>query len=144
LAAARALVRARPDEGRAWTFLAAELERDPSARDERLAALEKAVGLTPDDAVALNNLAWEKVKRGDPAMGLKLAARAVRIAPWSPSMLDTYAAALFKVGRCSEARANQERAVSLLHDEVSSETRQELLAALVQYRSRCPASDEGP
>jgi tetratricopeptide (TPR) repeat protein len=144
LVAARQLVQARPEDGRAWTFLAGQLEGDPAARDEREKILEKAVRLTPDDPAAINNLAWDKVNRGDAAVGLQLAERAVRMAPWSPAILDTYAAGLFKVGRCPEARTIQQRAVDLLHDEVSLATRQQLIAALMQYRRRCPAELEQP
>jgi hypothetical protein len=142
LFAARQLVRARPQDGRAWTFLAGQLEGDPAAQGERQQVLEKAARLSPDDPAAINNLAWDRVTRGDPALGLQLAERAVRMAPWSPAILDTYAAALFKVGRCREARVIQQRAVDLLHDEVSFATRQQLIAALMQYRARCPAANE--
>jgi Flp pilus assembly protein TadD len=139
LASAQELVKFAPEDGRSWTFLAEQLDGNEAEHARRADALERAARLSPDDAEALNNLAWEKVTHGDPATGLKLASRATHIVPWSSAMLDTLAAALFKLGRCPEARDIEQRAVSLLHDQISDDTRRQLLGALMQYQRKCPA-----
>jgi len=56
----------------------------PSARTQ----YEQLVHDHPDDALALNNLAW-LVMKTDPARSLTLAQRAVKQVPMSPDYLDT-------------------------------------------------------
>ncbi|MFN0061523.1 MAG: DUF1570 domain-containing protein [Myxococcaceae bacterium] len=137
LALARSLVRTHSTDGRAWSFFAGELINDASLRAERKLALERALKYSPDDPVALNNLAYELVETGRAAEGLALSERAVRQAPWSPAFLDTYAAALHDVGRCPEALTTQQRALELMHEGVSAAERQTFRAALVKYRASC-------
>ena len=60
--------------------------------------------------VALNARSWEVVtKLGvDPpaySLALRQAERAVQLAPWQPSYLNTLALALYRVGRYDEALA---------------------------------------
>lgn len=70
------------------------------------------IAQSPDDPVALNNLAWLLGRRGDPR-AVKLAQRAYRLAPESPGVNDTLGWILARKGRGSEALPYLARAVKL-------------------------------
>lgn len=112
----RAAVAAHPEEGRAWSLLGAVLGGDASTLAEREAAYAKAVALSPNDASPANELAWVYVLQGRYAEALPLAARAVELAPWNPSILDTYAMTVAGLGRCEEALLTEQRALDVLQD----------------------------
>ncbi len=59
--------------------------------------LQAALRLRPDDAVALNNLAWVEQRDGDLADAQAHAAKAYRLAP-TPQVADTLGAVLLAVG----------------------------------------------
>jgi tetratricopeptide (TPR) repeat protein len=113
---ARAAVAAHPQEGRAWYLLAQVLPQGASAMAEREDAYAKAVALSPNDASAANGLAWVYVLQGRYAEALPLATRAVELAPWNPSILDTYAMTVAGLGRCEEAIMTEQRALDVLQD----------------------------
>ncbi|MEL6447888.1 MAG: XrtA/PEP-CTERM system TPR-repeat protein PrsT [Pseudomonadota bacterium] len=69
----------------------------------------KIIGDQPDNAIALNNLAWLLHEQGD-TEALGLAERAITIAPTAPAVLDTYGVILLSTGRNEEAREALERA----------------------------------
>jgi Tfp pilus assembly protein PilF len=50
---------------------------------------KKVIELQPNQAVALNNLAWLLFENNNPS-ALELAAKAAKLAPNSPEVLDTY------------------------------------------------------
>ena len=140
LAAARRLTREAPDSAEAWDYLADALDDDGPPDDERLGALRRVVELRPGDSSALNSLAWGHVQRGEGAVALPVAERAARQAPWSPAILDTWAATLAAAGRCPEAVAVQRRAVAMLPDRVPEAMRTSYTSTLAKLEAQCPAS----
>ena len=99
-------------------------QKDASFRlfigERRLAAGDKpaaernfaeAADVDPDNAQALNNLAWLRADRGAPD-ALALAERAVGLAPGQAPMLDTLAKALAAAGQLDRAIAVQQNAVA--------------------------------
>ena len=74
----------------------------------------KALEMTPDDEVALNNLAWmlafdlEKVQEA-----LPYAKRAVELAPYNAHALDTYGVVLTQLGKLEEALEVLNRSVDI-------------------------------
>jgi Tfp pilus assembly protein PilF len=66
----------------------------------------------PNDPVALNNLAW-LLKDRDLTRARELAARAVRLQPNAPAILDTYGWLLYLSGERNEALKQLERALEL-------------------------------
>lgn len=68
--------------------------------------------IQPGHGLALNNMAWLKLKTGQPG-ALPLAERAQKSMPDSPEVLDTYSAALLGAGQVQQALAVQRRAVDL-------------------------------
>jgi len=96
-----------PDDARQRSLLGLlllGLER----REEGLAALREVVELTPDDPLALNNLAWYLVE-SDPAEALQVAERAHAKARDNPAIIDTLA-------RARAANQDHRGAQQLLHD----------------------------
>lgn len=69
----------------------------------------------PNDAGALNNLAYALVRQGKPE-SLKYATRANELMPDVPALMDTLAAALGLSNRLQEAVQTQRKAVSLSKD----------------------------
>jgi Flp pilus assembly protein TadD len=61
------------------------------------AGYRKVLELEPENATALNNLAWMLTEEGD-AKGLEYAEQAHRLAPFSPGVLDTLGVAVLKSG----------------------------------------------
>lgn len=135
---ARALARAHPDSWRAWYVLARVLQGGPE-RDEREAALRRALALAPGHPAVLTALAWEFVESGRAAEALPLAAEAVERAAWKALPLDAQAAALAGTGECTRALAVQRRAVEVLPDWTPERERAELRARLDSYEARCGA-----
>lgn len=75
----------------------------------------EALRIQPDDAQALNNLAWAEHRLGDPD-ALSHAERAVRLRPAEPAFADTLAALLAAARRWEPALQQQARAVELAPD----------------------------
>lgn len=65
-------------------------------------AYERTLELAPDNAVALNNLAW-LLHEEDPAEALKLAEKAYRNNPEAASIADTYGWILFRNGNLEKS-----------------------------------------
>jgi tetratricopeptide (TPR) repeat protein len=59
--------------------------------DKAVADYDKAIGLNPDFAAALNNRAWAYYKLGRPQQGAGDVERALELAPGNPYALDTRA-----------------------------------------------------
>ena len=133
---AHRLTEAHPDDGRGWMLLGESL-REGGATPEREAALRKAVTLRPEDATALNNLAWYYVQQGKAADAGPLITKAIQIAPYDPFMLDTLAAVQAMLGRCSEAVASQARAIDALPEGLPVGQRRGFEERLERYRTRC-------
>ena len=62
-----------------------------------IAGYEKVIALDAGNVAALNNLAWMLTEKKD-AKGLEYAERAQQLAPFNPSILDTYGWALMRNG----------------------------------------------
>lgn len=137
LALGRKATEAHPNDGLAWLTLGEALPQTPDHWEERLTAYQKATTLLPDNATALNNLAWMYVLKGQSAEALPLAAKAVRLAPWNPAILDTYAAALAGVHRCSEAVAIEAQALDALPERTAPQKRAEYVAQLAELEKNC-------
>lgn len=139
----RAVVKANPDNGLAWSLLAGRL-RAPSELKEKEEALQRAAELRPDDAFILNNLAWYYVQMREPAKGLAAAQKAVSLDPGDSYILDTFAALLFQMNRCPEAVGMQKRALDTLHERAPEAMRKSLLESLQEYQARCGAATAKP
>jgi putative PEP-CTERM system TPR-repeat lipoprotein len=86
----------------------AALVAGDQARAEQL--FSQVVGLAPNDALAVNNLAWLRASQGK-ADAVDLARRAVKLAPGSGKFLDTLAFALAQQNQLDEAVKAQKQAV---------------------------------
>ncbi len=140
----RAAAAVRPDDWRGWAMLASGARGRDDLPAERLAALRRAAALVPEDAWALNDVAWGLHQAGASGEAFPLAARAARLAPASASVLDTWAAILADVGRCPEALLAQRRAVDLLGNRVAGPPAQEIRDRLVQVEARCRGAAPPP
>lgn len=137
LATARKLVKTWPESGRAWRLLAQALQATGSPVAEQEQALVRAVELMPDDPYAHNELAWFYATSSIPRKGYESAVRAVQLAPYASEIVDTYAAVLFGMGRCSRSINAQRRAIDLLSESVAPEMRQGYMLRLSLYEKVC-------
>ena len=101
-----------PAHGRAWTNLGNAL-RSAGRMAEALAALQRAVQATPDNAVAWNNLGVVQRERGDTPAAIASFGRALALAPDNRPALMALAGMLRALGRIDEAAAHYKRAVRL-------------------------------
>jgi putative PEP-CTERM system TPR-repeat lipoprotein len=77
--------------------LLAQQSMQRGAIDDAIAGYRRVLAIEPENVVALNNLGWMLTDR-KAAEGLDFAERAHRIAPFNPSILDTYGWALASNG----------------------------------------------
>jgi tetratricopeptide (TPR) repeat protein len=108
--------------------------------ESKLAELTKKLSsATSDNAEVLNDIAWtiltdERIKQRDLKLATKLAVAAVDASDGKdPSVLDTYARALFDTGKVDEAIKQQKKAVELCDDK---EKKAELQATLHKYQAK--------
>lgn len=140
----RAGAAARPDDWRGWAMLAAgAADRDDLAA-ERLSALRRAAALLPDEAGALNDVAWGLFQAGAPGEAFPLAVRAARLAPANSSVLDTCGAILAALGRCEDALLAQHRAVDLLDLHAAPEAAREIRDRLDRIEAQCGGAIPAP
>jgi len=137
LGTARALVKARPEDGRAWSMLARALGAEKGTAEEQEQALVRAAELRPKHASTLNSLAWFYAGTQRPEKAVDPAARAVKLAPGNAAILDTYAAVLFQLGRCPEALKMQRRAADSLHERAPESLRRSIHETLGKYEQSC-------
>ncbi len=136
----RSATAAHPEDGLAWLLLAESLQNSGENWEECMQAYRKATELLPDNATAFNNLAWMYVQKGQPQEALPLAVTAVRIAPWDSAFLDTLAAALAGVGRCTEAVTAQARAVDNLPERAGPAVRARYAERLADFQKNCKSA----
>jgi Tfp pilus assembly protein PilF len=86
-------------------------ERELAAKNYKAAAAhyQALIAIEPNNAVALNNLAWIGGETGDPK-ALGYAERAVALAPRSAAVLDTYGSLLLKKGETEKGLEVMSRA----------------------------------
>jgi hypothetical protein len=135
LDAARRATVVHPDDARAFRLLGSLLAKTHGA--ERESALRQAVKLDGADPRSLNELAWLLVEEHKASEALPLALRAVKRAPFDAAIIDTYASALFGVGRCKSAVEHEERALELQRDAKPSERISDLNRHLADFKSAC-------
>jgi tetratricopeptide (TPR) repeat protein len=133
---ARRAVSSHPDDPRAWTFLAGALKGEEHDV-ERLLAYRTAATLAEGNAAALHNLSVELLVQGRSGEALPVAREAVRLAPWSPPLLDGYAAVLVDLGLCAQAVDAQSRALEVLSERSADPVRKALIDRLQQIRVQC-------
>ena len=80
--------------------------------------LKKVVERAPDNALALNNLAWTMTVLGKPGAAAH-AERAVGLLPNRPTLIDTFAMALLAEGNVARALEMQKKAVELAPDDLN-------------------------
>ena len=107
-------------------------EKDLEAAQD---AYRQAIDLDPDNAMALNNLAWLYATETDseyfdPKEALKLAERAAVLKPDAAYILDTLAEAYFINGRLKDALEMEEQALAFAF----SSERPQYLARIERYR----------
>lgn len=105
------------------------------------ASYEQAIELAPNNARALNNLAWlyATTRTNDlfrPQKALELARRAAQLDP-EPHVLDTLAQCYFINGQYEKAIETEKRALSLVKGEEASHYRQQL----EKFRAGSPDDD---
>jgi len=133
---ARRSVASHPEDPRAWTFLAGALKGEEHDA-ERLHAYRTAATLADGNAAALHNLAVELLAQGRSGEALPVAREAVRLAPWSPPLLDGYASVLVDLGLCAQAVDVQLRALEVLPERATESARQALKDRLHRIRVQC-------
>lgn len=144
LAIGHRAIAAHPEDGLAWLLLGDNLPNTPESWDERAQAYQKATVLLPDNPTAFNNLAWMYVLKGQPQQALPLALTAVRMAPWNAAMLDTLAAALAGLRKCSEAVATEARAVDTLSERTPATVRAQYVGRLADFQQKCSEAVAAP
>lgn len=136
VALARRATAAHPDDGLAWLALGDALQGENEPSDERSQAYRKAIALSPDHPLVCQALASLDLQQGRPRDALPLALTAVRVAPWEAVFIDTLAAALAGVGRCSEAVSMQARAMETA-PQGSGATQAGYVARLAEIQKSC-------
>ena len=134
----RQQVARRADDGEAWLLLG-ELLGDAEVGEQEQ-ALRRAVALLPRSARAYNALAWMLLGTKRAEAALPLATKAALLAPWDAAVLDTYAAALFAVGRCPDALEMQKRAVDLVPESTDREGMLPYTTHVMEYDKVCGTS----
>lgn len=137
-------VRQRPDDGEAWLLLG-DLLGQASKTAEAESALRRATALLSDNAKAYVLLAEALLRGGRAGEALPFAIKASARSPGDRRALDTYAAVLFAVGRCEDAKKIDQRA-----SEVVTENTEGLKASALRalrerqqrYAEGCPRVED--
>ena len=135
--AAQWLARQPKDTGLLFAMGEAAQGRGDAAAAQ--AHYDKIIGLQPNHALALNNLAMVLVTQRKPG-ALPLAQRAVAQRPFDPNLLDTLALAQAAEGQTDAAIETQKRAMAIATN--SSELRLGLARLLIQAGKRGQAKVE--
>jgi hypothetical protein len=106
-------VKASPGDWRGWYLVLASAGEAAANQPLRKEAIEKLASAPPDDVLVLSDLTWALLGQGDDGRAVAVAARAVKLAPWEPLVVDAWAVVQASLGQCKEARAAIQRAVDL-------------------------------
>lgn len=115
-------------------------EQDQQQKNYASAAdgYKRVLDVDPDNAVALNNLAWVLVEQGKPE-GVEYAERAHRIAPFNPNVLDTLGWALARTGQAKRGAELLKMAAAIAPNQ--ADIRLHLAKALIDAGDRAAARD---
>jgi tetratricopeptide (TPR) repeat protein len=146
LALARALVKARPDAGEAWSLLGRALQTAEAPLAEREEAFLRAVALLPDSASTQEDLARHYLLRGLPDKALEPATRAWQMAPSSAFSLEPYAMAALRLGYCDDGLRSLRQALSVAGARASTppESLRALGDRLSRYERACAEAGRIP
>ncbi len=117
LAMASRAVKAAPDDWRGWYLVLASAGDAPENQALRKQAIERLADAPPDEVIVLHDLTWALLGQGEDGRAVAVAARAVKLAPWEPSVVDAWAVVQASLGQCKEALAAIQRAIDLATDE---------------------------
>ena len=138
---ARLSVKGRPGDPRAWSFLAESLPpeaRRPTGRPRCAgppSSLPERRSRSPPSPRCCSRRAG-RVRRSPPAR------QAVQLGPFSPDVLDTYAAVSADLGNCAQAVLASRRALDVFPDDGEPEQRARLESALAANPGEVPAGGE--
>jgi cellulose synthase operon protein C len=99
-------------------LLVAMLQQEQGKTHDAISSYEKLLSKQPDNLVAMNNLAWLYLEVDLQKAGL-LSEAAVKLAPTSADVLDTYAWILFKQDKIEPALAVANKAAKLAPDNLT-------------------------
>jgi predicted Zn-dependent protease len=116
-AIATSAVKSSPGDWRGWYLVLASAGEAPANQALRKEAIERLASAPPDDVMVLHELTWALLGQGEDGRAVAIAARAVKLAPWEPSVIDAWAVVQASLGQCKEALAAIRRAVDLVTDE---------------------------
>lgn len=105
-------LKAHPNDNTTRFFLATKYQH-AKQNDNAAREYEKILMEAPDNATALNNLAWLYSLKADPK-ALDLAERAYRFAPVNPGILDTYGWILVQQGQAEKGLHLIKRAIDII------------------------------
>ncbi len=99
-----------------YTFMGDMLSQQDKVR-QSAEQYRTAILLNPNNARALNNLAYNLAERGrELELALQMIERAIKISPDVPTYIDTYGWVLFRLGRLEDAKKALRQAVSMADD----------------------------
>ena len=106
----------RAGDWRGWYLVLASAGDAPANQPLRKEAIERLVAAPPDEVIVLHDLTWALLAQGEAGRAVPIAARAVKMAPWEPSVVDAWAVVQASLGQCREALAASQRAIDLATD----------------------------
>ncbi|RKG84309.1 hypothetical protein D7W82_22680 [Corallococcus sp. CA049B] len=133
---ARLRARQNPESSSAWLNLARELAKNAPGDPLYPQAVARAYFLAPGSGWAASEAAWQFVQSGQYAPALSAVRPFVRRSH-NPYVLETAAAAQFGLKQCTEALAQQRKAVELLPAEWPAPERERFQRKLQDYQSAC-------
>ena len=86
-------------------------------QDKAVIEYEKLITVQPENIVALNNLSWLYMDQGELVQALKYSKKAYELNSEIPNVVDTYAQALLKSDKKSEALVKAKEAYKLSNGE---------------------------
>jgi tetratricopeptide (TPR) repeat protein len=138
LALARALATDAPERFEGWLAVAEALtDVKGEGEQERLAALQRAVRLSPDHARAQGLLGWELVRRRQAEEAVAAFTASLMQEPGGTWALAGLAEAHIQQRQCDAGIEASRRAVESLTDEASAAQRQDLQGRVIDYEARC-------
>ncbi|RKG66256.1 hypothetical protein D7V80_20475 [Corallococcus sp. CA054B] len=130
-----------PTSTSAWTNLAAQLAVHAPDHPHYPRVLARAYVLAPEDWWIATEMAWQRVQAGQHSnalMALRPAIRRTSLGKHpNPYVLETAAAAHFGLNQCTEALAEQRKAVEMLPAEWLASERERFQRKLQDYQSAC-------